>query len=151
MKKNFILLLVSAFAVSSVYTVKAQSIVLGVQSGYSFGNSAVAGINVGVNFKYFNIRTGFDMHAFGNSQEGMLVQTRIGHTFDLGRVYISPGIGHGFQYKDADHKNLNQSSLLLNCEAGYKIDFGGAPIAIYSGYTNSGKLKILAVGIHGYF
>lgn len=151
MKKILLFAILLSFAVFPTTETRAQAITIGIQSGYSVGYSAVAGLNVGVNFKYFNIRTGFDANLSDEKKGGMLIQTRIGHTFDAGKMYVSPGIGHAYQYRDADNKKLNKSALLLNCEAGYKLSFNESPIALYVAYTNASNLHIVAVGIRGIF
>lgn len=148
MKKIAVLLLTGLMALTS----KSQTFSIGFETGYSISHAPVVGINIGLGFKGFTIRSGFDAHVSDRVNEGIVIQNKIGYTFNASdRIYLTGMIGHAYMYKSADDKSLNYNAFLINPEIGYKWEFREQPMSLYLGGTKAGEFKMLLVGIRGYF
>lgn len=148
MKKITVLLLTGLLALTS----KSQTFSIGFETGYSINHAPVAGVNLGLGFKGFVIRSGFDAHVSDHVNDGIVIQNKIGYTFNASdRIYFTGMIGHAYIYKSADNKSLNTNAFVINPEIGYKYEFREQPMSLYLGGTKAGEFKILQVGIRGYF
>lgn len=149
MKKK---LLIIALSVVIAICSQAQSFTLAFESGYSFNHAPVAGLNIGLNFKGLVIRTGFDAHMSDKVNDGIILQNKIGYTYNISeRFYATAMFGHAYIYRSADNKSMNKSEWLWNPEIGYKWEFKEQPLSFYAGGVKAGDFKIILIGIRSYF
>lgn len=133
------------------FTSKGQTFTLAVESGYSINRAAAAGVNLGLNFRDFNIRGGFDAHMTNKTGNGAVFHAQLGHTVDFPSFYITPGLGYGFIYKSADNKSLNEGGVFWNIESGKKLTFREQEMALYASYSQVSDFKMVLLGIRAYF
>lgn len=145
--KLLILLLGSFF----LCTICKAQFNLGLNAGYSFGKSPVAGLDIGYNLKEINFRGGFYSHLSDKLTGGIVSYIRAGHTFDLGNFYATGSAGYAFLYKSSDTKSLNHSTVIYGAEFGYKYEFREQSMAVYLGASKASEMTILAVGVRGFF
>jgi hypothetical protein len=158
MKKKALILILS---LAVAYFAMSQTFTVAVQSGYSIGHSATAGLNIGLNFKGFVIRSGFDTHLTDKVNDGVIIKNGIGYTFGkndleggesfVNRLYFTPLIGHAYIYKSADRKDLNHSEYLYAAEIGYKFIFKEGRMGAFIATQKSGDYYITSAGLRGLF
>lgn len=124
---------------------------MGLNTGYSIGKAPTVGADAGYNMKDINFHAGFIAHMSNKVAHGIAMYTKAGHTFNLNQFYITPSVGYGFVYRSADDKSLNSSSLLLSGEFGYKYDFREQPMAVYVEWVQVVGVKIIQLGVKGFF
>lgn len=152
--KSFTVLVATICALS--FSLNAQdckpfNFTLAFESGYSLNHAAIAGFNVGVNFKYFSLKTGLDAHLSNQVNDGLVLRSQIGHTFDAGKFYGTFSVGHAYLYRSSDDKSMNKSEFLINPEVGYKWDFREQPMAFYVSGVKAGDIKLILAGVRTYF
>jgi len=130
---------------------KLATFTLSIKTGYSINRAMAAGVDLGLNFRQFNIRGGFDAHLTDKVENGMVLHLEIGKTFQTDKVYVTPQIGRAYLYKSADKTNLNYGAMYYNIEAGYKFDIKNDPVAWFVSGSKAGEFKMVMTGIRAYF
>jgi len=153
MKKTFVLigLLICTLFLKAQDCNKVATFTVSIEMGYSVNRAMAAGINLGLNFRQFNIRGGFDAHLTDKVNDGAVFHLQVGKTFETDLFYVTPAIGRSYLYKSADKTNLNYGAMYYNLEAGYKFDIKGDPVAWFISGSKAGEFKLLQTGLRAYF
>ncbi|MES1216769.1 MAG: hypothetical protein ABUT20_14735, partial [Bacteroidota bacterium] len=105
-----------------------------------------AELQVGYNFKFLLVQTGFVTHT--NNTNPAVFQLKAGHEFRFSEQAVVISAGYGYQLLNSTYKENNKNTFVSGIEYLKYIRDGGA---IYTGVTHSGQYTFITVGLKYFF
>ena len=138
-------LLLTALIICTTIALQAQFYV-GAGAGATPKGKAAAELQLGYNFKFLLLQTGFVTHT--NATDPALFQIKTGHEFRFNRQAIVITGGYAYHLQSENYKENNNSSYTTGIEYLKYISDGGA---LYTGVTNSGEYTFITAGLKYFF
>jgi hypothetical protein len=139
--KQFLLIILTTITIAS----QAQFYV-GAGTGATTRGKLAAELQVGYNFKFLLLQTGFVTHT--NNTNPAVFQVKTGHEFRFGDQSLVLSGGYAYHLLNATYKENNKSTYTTGLEYLKYIRDGGA---IYTGVTRSGQYTFITVGLKYFF
>jgi hypothetical protein len=138
--KQFLLIVLISTTIAS----KAQFYV-GAGTGGTTRGKLAAELQVGYNFKFLLLQTGFVTHT--NNTDPAIFQFKTGHEFRFRKQSLVISAGYAYQLLSNSHKENNKSTYTSGIEYLKYIRTG----AIYTGVTKSDQYTFITVGLKYFF
>ena len=139
--KQFLLIVL----ISSTITSQAQFYV-GAGTGASTQGKLTAELQLGYNFKFLLVQTGFITHT--NNTHPAVFQFKTGHEFRFNDQSLVVTGGYAYQLLNNSYKENNKNTFTSGIEYLKYIRDGGA---LYTGVTRSGQYTFITVGLKYFF
>ena len=137
--------LLSIALVCTTLASQAQ-VYLGAGAGVSTEGKAAADLQLGYNFKFFLLQTGFITHT--NATDPSVFQFKTGHEFRFNRQAIVITGGYAYHLQSDYYKEKNKSDYTTGIEYLKYIRGGGA---LFTGVTKSGEFTFITGGLRYFF
>ena len=139
--KQLLLIVLSSITIAS----QAQFYV-GAGAGATTRGKLAAELQVGYNFKFLLLQSGFVTHT--NNTNPAVFQVKTGHEFRFSDQALVVTGGYAYQLRNTTYKENNKSTYTTGIEYLKYIRDGGA---IYTGVTKSGQYTFITVGLKYFF
>ncbi len=139
--KHLLLIVLATMAITS----QAQFYV-GAGTGATTRGKLAAELQVGYNFKFLLLQTGFVTHT--NNTNPAVFQVKTGHEFRFNDQSLVLTGGYAYHLQNEVYKENNKSTYTTGIEYLKYIRDGGA---LYTGVTRSGQYTFITVGLKYFF
>jgi len=119
---------------------------VGAGAGATPKGKAAAELQLGYNFKFLLLQTGFVTHT--NATDPAVFQVKTGHEFKFNRQAVVITGGYAYHLQSENYKENNNNSYTTGIEYLKYIRDGGA---IYTGVTKSGEYTFITLGLKYFF
>ena len=139
--KQFLLIVLTGITISS----NAQ-LYVGAGAGATTRGKLAAELQLGYNFKFLLVQTGFVTHT--NNTNPAVFQVKTGHEFRFGEQALVVTGGYAYHLVNQTYKENNKNTYTTGIEYLKYIKDGGA---FYTGVTRSGQYTFITVGLKYFF
>ena len=130
----------------SISIVSQAQLYVGAGTGGTTKGKLAAELQVGYNFKFLLVQTGFVTHT--NNTNPAIFQFKTGHEFRFSDQSLVLSAGYGYQLMNSIYKENNKNTFTSGIEYLKYIRDGGA---FYMGITNSSQYTFITVGLKYFF